>query len=412
MSTQADPVGTPDAAIAAIHALMAGARNTQLVYVAAKLGLADVLYEGPRNADDIAAELGVNAPVLRRLLRGLVNRGLVAEEGAGTFSLTAVGQCLRAGAPGALREHAIRSGEVQYPALGSLLYAVETGQSAFEHAHGTDFWDYMAANPEVNNSFNEGMTARAESIVDEIVAAYDFSPFARIVDVGGGAGVLLSRILEAHSAATGIVYDIPAVTQKASAYLARRGLSGRAQVITGDFFATVPRGDLLVLMAILHGWDNERAALILRQCRKALEPNGRILIIEDLLPAKDDGSMALIEADLSMLVIHNGQMRTLAEHEELLVREGFRLESVDETGSLDTLITASAAPEKLSRNARSCLSRARSRRQDRYFAGTHGQPMMVANLRSQVPLSQARRSLHAASSVSCLRTSNFAPRSV
>ena len=352
MSGQADPVGTPDDAIAAIQALIAGARNTQLIYVTAKLGLADVLHEGPRNADDIAAELGVNAPVLRRLLRGLVNRGLVAEERAGTFSLTALGQYLRADAPGALQDHAIRSGEIQYPALGSLLYAVETGQSAFEHAHGIDFWDYMAANPAANNSFNEGMTARAESIVDEIVAAYDFSPFARIVDIGGGAGVLLSRILEVHSASTGILYDIPAVTQKASAYLARRGLSGRAEVIAGDFFTAVPRGDLLVLMAILHDWDNERAALILRQCRKALEPNGRILIIEDLLPGKVDTGMPLIEADLTMLMIHNGQVRTLAEHEELLVREGFRLESVDETGSFDTLITASAAPTKLCRNAR------------------------------------------------------------
>jgi hypothetical protein len=352
MSGQADPGGTPDDAIVAIQALIAGARNTQLIYVAAKLGLADVLYEGPRNADDIAAGLGVNAPVLRRLLRGLVNRGLVAEERAGTFSLTALGQYLRTGAPGALRGQAIRSGEVQYPAWGSLLYAVETGQSAFEHAHGTDFFGYLAANPAVNNAFNEGMTARAESIVDGIVAAYDFSPFARIVDVGGGAGVLLSGILEVYPAATGILYDTAAVTQEASAYLARRGLSGRAEVIAGDFFAAVPRGDLLVLEAILHNWDNGRAALILRQCRKALEPAGRILIIEDILPGKLDGVMPLIEIDLTMLVCHNGQERTLAEYEELLVREGFRLESVGETGSYN-LIAASAAPEKLCQDARS-----------------------------------------------------------
>jgi hypothetical protein len=198
------------------------------------------------------------------------------------------------------------------------------------------------------------MTARAESIVDEIVAAYDFSPFSRIVDVGGGAGVLLSRILEVHSASTGILYDTAAVTRKASAYLARRGLSGRAEVIAGDFFAAVPRGDLLVLEAILHDWDDERAALILRQCRKALEPTGRILIIEDILedilPGKVDG--ALIETDLLMLVCHNGQERTLAEYEELLVREGFRLESVGETGSDYKLITASAVPEKLCQDAR------------------------------------------------------------
>jgi SAM-dependent methyltransferase len=344
MSGQAHPVGTPDDAIAAIQALIAGARNTQLIYVAAKLGLADTLHEGPRNADDIAAELGVNAPVLRRLLRGLVNRGLVAEERAGTFSLTTLGQYLRTDAPGALRGHAIRSGEIQYPAWGSLLYAVETGHSAFEHAHGTDFFGYLAANPAANNAFNEGMMARAESIVDGIVAAYDFSPFARIVDVGGGVGVLLSRILETCSASTGILYDIAAVTEKASAYLARRGLSGRVDVIAGDFFAAVPRGDLLVLEAILHDWDDERAALILRQCRKALEPTGRILIIEDILPAKVDGDMPLIEIDLTMLVIHNGRERTLAEYEELLGREGFRLESVGETDSYN-LITASAAPE-------------------------------------------------------------------
>jgi SAM-dependent methyltransferase len=343
MSSLADPAGTSDDAIAAIQELIAGARNTQLIYVAAKLGLADALHEGPRNADDIAAELGVNARTLTRVLRGLANRGMVTEERAGAFSLTAAGRYLRADAPGGLRNHAIRSGEIQYPAWGSLLHAVETGQSAFEHAHGTDLFSYLAANPEANNSFNEGMTARAEFIVDEIVAAYDFSPFARVVDVGGGAGVLLSRILELHSAATGILYDTAAVTQKASAYLASRGLSGRAEVIAGDFFAAVPRGDLLVLQNILHDWDNERAALILRQCRAALQPAGRILIIEDTLPAKVDGDMLLIEIDLTMLVCHNGQERTLAEYEELLVREGFRLESVGETGNSYKLVTASAA---------------------------------------------------------------------
>ncbi|HTW03356.1 MAG TPA: methyltransferase [Streptosporangiaceae bacterium] len=343
MPGQADPFGIPDDPIAAIQALIAGARSTQLIYVAAKLGLADVLNEGPRDADDIAAELGVNAPTLRRLLRGLINRGVVTEEKAGTFSLTALGQYLRAGAPGGLRDHAIRTAEIQYPAWGSLLYAVETGQSAFEHAHGTDFFGYLAAHPAVNNFFNEALMVRAESIVDGTVAAYDFSPFARIVDVGGGVGVLLSRILEAHPASTGILYDTAAVTPDASAYLAGRELPGRVEVIAGDFFTAVPRGDLLVLQAILHDWDNERAALILRQCRKALEPAGRILIIEDILPGKVDGGMPLIETDLMMLVCHNGRERTLAEFEELLVQEGFRLESVGETGCSYKLITASVA---------------------------------------------------------------------
>jgi hypothetical protein len=243
-----------------------------------------------------------------------------------------------------LRNHAILSGEIQYPAWGGLLHAVKTGQSAFGHAHGTDLFGHLAANPAANAFFYEGMTARAESIVDEIVAAYDFSPFARIVDVGGGAGVLLSRILEAHSASTGILYDIAAVTDKASAYLAGRGLSGRAEVIAGDFFTAVPAGDLLVLEAILHDWDDERAGVILRQCREALAPAGRILIIEDILPDNVDVDMSLIEIDLLMLVCHNGRERTLAEYEELLAREGFRLESVGETGSSYKLITASAAP--------------------------------------------------------------------
>jgi DNA-binding MarR family transcriptional regulator len=343
MSSQADPAGTSDDATATIQALIAGARNTQLIYVAAKLGLADVLRDGSRNADDIAAELGVNAPTLTRVLRGLANRGLVTEERSGAFSLTPLGQHLRADAPGELRDHAIRSGEIQYPAWGSLLYAVETGKSAFEHAHGTDLFSYLAADPDANDSFNDGMTARAESIVGEIVAAYDFSSFPTIVDVGGGAGVLLSRILELNPASTGILYDTAAVTQKASAYLASRGLSGRANVITGDFFAAVPSGDLLVLQNILHDWDNERAALILRQCRKAVGPTGRVLIIEDTLPVQADGDMLLIEIDLTMLVCHNGQERTLDEYAELLVRAGFRMESVGETGNAYKLITASAA---------------------------------------------------------------------
>jgi SAM-dependent methyltransferase len=343
MSEQAGPVGTPDDAIAAIQSLIAGMRNTQLVYVAAKLGLADMLYEGPRNVGDMAAGLDVNAAALRSILRGLANRGLVVEESAGTFSLTALGQYLRADAPGALRDHAIRSAEVQYPAWGSLLYAVETGQSAFEHAQGSDFFDYLAANPTLNNAFNDGMTARTESIVDETVAAYDFSPFARVVDVGGGAGVVLSRILEAQPAAMGILYDTAAVTHKAEAYLARRGLSGRAEVIAGDFFAAVPRGDLLVLQAILHDWDDERAALILRRCRQALASDGRILIIEDVLPDKVGDDASLIESDLTMLVCHNGRERTLREYEELLARAGLRLESVAGTRDSPDIITATTA---------------------------------------------------------------------
>jgi orsellinic acid C2-O-methyltransferase len=330
-----------DEAIATIQTLIGGARDTQLVYVAAKLGIADALSAGPRNSDDLAAELGVNAPVLRRLLRGLANRGLVAEESAGIFALTETGQYLRARAPGGLRDSAIRTGEIQYPAWGSLLYAVETGQPAFEHAHGIDLFSYLAARPIENDSFNEGMRARAEALVDEIVAGYDFSRFTRVVDVGGGVGVLLSRVLAANPDATGILYDSPAVTAKASAYLTGRGLAGRAEVMAGDFFAAVPGGDLLMLSAILHDWDDERAAAILRQCRQALESGGRILIIEDLLPDSVGQGRPEIESDLTMLVCHGGQERTLAEFEDLLAREGLRLESVSEAGPFGHLITAS-----------------------------------------------------------------------
>jgi SAM-dependent methyltransferase len=330
-----------DEAIATIQALIGGARNTQLVYVAAKLGIADALSAGPRNSDDLAAELSVNAAVLKRILRGLVNRGLAVEESAGVFGLTEAGQYLRSQAPGGLRDNAIRTGEIQYPAWGSLLHAVETGQSAFEHAHGIDLFSYLAARPTENDSFNEGMRARAEALVDEIVAGYDFSPFTRVVDVGGGVGVLLSRVLEANPDSTGILYDSPSVTDQASAYLTGRGLAGRAEVMAGDFFAAVPGGDLLVLSAILHDWDDDRAAMILRQCRQALEPGGRLLIVEDLLPDRVDQGMAEIEGDLTMLVCHGGQERTLAEIEELLAREGLRLESVSQAGVFGHLITAS-----------------------------------------------------------------------
>jgi Rrf2 family protein len=222
--------------------LMDGYLTTQLLYVAAKLGVADVLADGPRTGAEVAAAVGADADRLTRMLRGLVVEEVLAEDDDGRFALTAVGERLRDGVPGSLRGQVIVRGETYWEAAGGLLRTATDGGTAFEHVHGAHFFEHLAAHPDDGLAFRASMAGRADREAADVVAAYDFAGVRRLVDVGGGAGVLLEAIVRATPGLHGLLVDLPEAVARASQRFAAAGLDGGVECRAGDFFAAVPAG--------------------------------------------------------------------------------------------------------------------------------------------------------------------------
>jgi hypothetical protein len=310
--------------------------------VAARLGVADLLAAGPRTAEDLAQALGVNAGALRRLLRSMAALGLLAHLGGSRYAITGTGARLRAGVPGSLRSVALLSGERSYRAWGGLLHSVQTGETAFRHVFGTGTFEYMAAHPEVAGFYNEAMAASATERAAAVVAAYDFSGGGTVVDVGGGQGVLLVAILSANPGLRGVLLERESVTGGARQRIEAAGLASRCDVVAGDFFQSVPAdGGLYLLSHIIHNWDDERSRTILSNCRAALRPPAKLLILEQVLPERFDPSPAAVRAsmaDLHMLAITGGQERTAEEYRGLLATAGFVLTGVIGTAVAESLV--------------------------------------------------------------------------
>jgi hypothetical protein len=318
--------------------------TAQAVHAAARLGLADHLAEGPRSAAELAASTRTHAPSLARLLRALAAAGLLRES-AGRYRLTPFGEALRTDAPGSLRPLVLWAlGGEQNRAWGSLLHSIETGRPAFDHVYGQSLWDYYARHPEAAAGFNDAMTAGTAAVGPAVLEAFDFSPYRTVVDVGGGHGRFLASILESNPNARGVVFDAPHVVAGAREHLADRGLGGRCEVVGGDFFESVPAGgDLYVLKWILHDWDDRRALVILRNCRRALASSGgRLLLIEFVL--SEDGEPFGPMVDLNLLAMAGGQERTEGEFRSLLAEAGFELTGVRATRSKVRLVEAEPVP--------------------------------------------------------------------
>jgi SAM-dependent methyltransferase len=315
---------------------------TQAVYAAAHLGLADYLAERPRSAAQLAAVTRTHAPSLARLLRALSAAGWLRES-AGRYDLTPLGQTLRTGA-GSMRSLVLTVlGGEHYRAWGGLLHSLRTGRPAFEHVFGRSIWDFYADHPEQAATFNDAMTAGTAAVAPAVLEAFDFSPFRTVVDVGGGHGGFLAGNLEANPNARGVVFDAPHVVAGARGHLAARGLAGRCEAVGGDFFESVPvEGDLYVLKWIIHDWDDQRALRILRSCRRAVAPGGRLLLVEFVLT--EDGETFGPLVDLDMLVMAGGKERTEGEFRSLLAEAGFTLTAVRPTRSRVSLVEAGPAP--------------------------------------------------------------------
>jgi O-methyltransferase domain/Dimerisation domain len=314
---------------------------SRIAYVAAKLGLADHLAQAPKSAEELAGPTKTHAPSLYRLMRTLASLGILTEDAANRFSLTAVGEALTSGAPGSARATILTIASDWWThGFEQLLYSVETGKSGFEKTLGMPIFDWLARNPEQAALFSETMVGVHGSEPPAVAAAYDFSGLATIVDVGGATGNLLTTILGAHPGPRGILFDLQHVVHDAPALIQARGLSGRVTIEAGSFFERVPGGaDVYLLSHIIHDWTEAQCITILGNCRRAMKPDSRLLIIEMVLPADDTPHPGKI-LDMMMLVGPGGQERTEPEYGRLLGKAGFRLSRVVPTDSAVSIVEA------------------------------------------------------------------------
>jgi hypothetical protein len=255
--------------------LINGHSRTQAIYVAAKLGIADFLDKTPQSADELAQATGTHAPSLRRLLLMLASMGIFAEDPAGKFRHTPLSETLSRKHPQSIRELAIMWGsEFFWRAWGELGDAVMTGRPAFDHVHSASLFEYLAAHSDDAVIFNGAMTSLSSAGLFGILAAYDFARFERIVDVGGGHGALLHAILSANPRLHGVLADMPSVVAEAAS-LREAAIAGRCEIVATDFFHSVPDGaDGCVMKSIIHDWQDADALKILKNCRRAIRPNG------------------------------------------------------------------------------------------------------------------------------------------
>ena len=316
---------------------------SHIVYVAAKLGLADHLVR-PKRADELAGPTNTDAPSLYRLMRTLAHLGLMTEDGAQHFSLTPLGDALKTGAPGAARAAILTlASPMMLRGWEHLLHSVQTGKSGVEQSLGMPLFDWLAKHPEEASLFSETMVSFHGAEPPAVAEAYDFSRMTTIVDVGGATGNLLTAILARYPGSRGILYDLPHVVRDAPTLIQARGVADRVTIEAGSFFDRVPgNGDAYLLSHIIHDWSEDQCLTILGHCRRAMKSASRLLIIEMVLPSGDTphpGKML----DMMMLVGPGGQERTEAEYRTLLDKAGLRLTRVVPTASAVSIVEAALA---------------------------------------------------------------------
>jgi hypothetical protein len=328
---------------AALTRLVNGYQVSHAIHAAAVLGIADLLATGARGAAELAVATGTDAGALYRLLRALAAAGVFREGPDRYFTLAPMGECLRSNAADPVAPWAMLAGQPYVQrAWEGLLHSLRTGETAFRHVHGMDVWDYRTRHPEQGAVFDRAMSGISRRVAEAVVETCDFGRFCRVVDVGGGEGVLLAHILGAHPAMGGVLFDLPHVVVGAAPVLNGAGVGERCEVVAGDFFQGVPEGgDGYVLKGVLHDWDDAAAVAILRACHRAITPGGAVMIIERLVAPPNEGADTKF-SDLNMLVVPGGRERTQDEFEALLAAAGFRLSQVIATGTRMSLLQAVA----------------------------------------------------------------------
>ncbi|MFJ3973833.1 methyltransferase [Streptomyces sp. NPDC090021] len=314
-------------AAAALYRLAFGFMPAQMIHVAARLRIPDLLAEGPRTATELAKLTGSDARALHRVLRGLVAFDVLAEPEAGTFELTLSGRLLRSDVPNSVRPMLMPYfDEGIWGAWGALSATVRTGGPALEQVRGVSLFDYLAQQPAVSSEFNEAMALSARLEAPAVALAHDFARYRTAVDLGGGNGTLMANLLAAHPQLRGTLFDTPTGLAEAPSVLAAHGVADRCEIAVGDFFASVPDGaDVYLLKSVLHDWDDEQCIRILRNCRGAVPADGRLLVVEVVMPermtAQTDHFSVI--SDINLLATTSGRERTAEEFRRILTAGGF-----------------------------------------------------------------------------------------
>lgn len=323
--------------------MITGMVGAQAVCVAAELGIADQLVDGPRSVADLARACGVHAESLHRLLRFLAGEGVFAEDDAGRFGLTPLAAMLRSDSPTHLRDFARMLGGDSAKAWTELIYSVRTGRCAFDHVHGAPIFDYLRRHPEKARIFDGAMTGVHGPETRPMIEAYDFSRFHTVVDIGGASGAVLLEILRACPGVRGVVFDLDHIAAHAAASIAASDCAGRCRAEGGSFFEAVPKdADCYLMRHVIHDWDDEKSISILRRCREAMRPGGKVLVVETVLPPGNEPHLGKM-FDLIMLAIPGGRERTAAQYEKLFTAAGLRLTKIVPTASAVSVVEGVAA---------------------------------------------------------------------
>lgn len=314
---------------ARVGALVFGAMAAEAVFAAVRLRIPDVLGDGLRRDTELAAEIGADRGALTRLLRALAALELLSEPAPMQFRLTEAGQLLRSDGPDSMHAFVRMFGDpTMLSAWHELETAVRTGDTPFEKIFGTTFFDYLSKDPKLSEQFNVTMRQGTAVAARQVLRHYDFGPFRTIADIGGGDGTLLAAVLQDYPGARGILYDSVAGLAQAGTALDAAGVGERCAIQAGDFCKAAPEGaELYIVKSVLQDWNDDKAGVILALIRTVIPPNGRVLIIEPVLPDRVDASAppTMYLGDLNMLVNLGGRQRTWADFHKLCERAGFTL---------------------------------------------------------------------------------------
>ena len=321
--------------------IMLGSLATQAVYVAATLGIADLLVDGPKSVDELARARNANAPALYRVLRALASLGIFLEREPRLFALTPLAEPLRSDVPNSLRDVAMFWGaDWHWNVWGKTLYSVRTGKSAWSQVHGEEVFPFFENNPEAGKIFNRAMSSFSGLAREALLNAYDFSGIETLVDIGGGEGGVLAGVLEAYPKLRGVLFDLPYVIDDARERVAQTRANNRVEFASGDFFAAVPAGaDAYLLKSIIHDWDDDRALTILKNIKRAMKRGGRVLLVETIIAEGSNQDFGKL-IDIEMLVSAGGQERTVNEYKDLFARAGLKLNRIVPTESPYSVIEA------------------------------------------------------------------------
>ncbi|MGO1051413.1 methyltransferase [Crossiella sp. CA198] len=314
---------------------------SQLLIAVAELGVADALGDEVRHIDDLAERTGAHPGALYRALRALASVGVFTEVEPRTFGLTPLAATLRGDVPGSMRDLAKYVGlSERQRSFGALVHSLRTGQPSFDHVHGTDWWTYFAAHPELSTLFNNAMGNMARMVNGATLDAYDLTDVKHLIDVGGGQGHLVATLLARYPEMTAVVYDLARVVPEAAATVAKAGFADRVRCVGGDFLKSVPAGgDAYVLSWTIHDWADKDAITILSNVREQMRPGTKLIIIDEVLPEGDAPHFGKFE-DIVMLSLLTGHVRTEAEFITLFEKAGLKHLETRPTSSPTSVIVA------------------------------------------------------------------------